>query len=176
MGVPVGTKYHSGSQGHVSAVTGQGQWAAKGSNCDHSPPCRSFSCTAGVSAKPSSGPPATAGQLSSCLSPLPGAGTIRQQKQQRGLSSWTQQLDSRGRERHPGSCRPLSEVEGSDLPSTCPLWDPNPWGWPRTEEQGPQLWGRGARRKRGLFPGTLQGAAPNPERKAWAWGGAGHIL
>lgn len=39
MGVPVDSKYHSGSQGHVSEVMGPRTMGDEGIDCGHNPPC-----------------------------------------------------------------------------------------------------------------------------------------
>lgn len=162
----------------------QGLQAEKGSNCDHSHPAGSPSCTepGHLPILTKGGPQSMAwilgyGQLSwphamaaflpppvPFLGPGQSAAKITKGNSAAGLTG-----KKRGTR---ASCRPLLEVEGSNLPSKCHLWDPNPWGRLRAGQAGPWLRGRRARRERGLFSGTLRGAAPNLERKTQAQEGA----
>lgn len=95
-----------------------------------------------------------AGCFSPASSPLPGAGPAWQQKQQRGLSSWTH-----GEERRPGCCRPLPRLKSpnSHPPATSGI---------QTLGEAENGTGRRERGERGLLSGTRWGAAPNLERKA----------
>lgn len=164
---PGDAKCHSHSQG-------QGQWATEGYNRDPSSPCspppaepvhlpnpRHCVCVwGGVSVLLHSLDPSysfshgPAGCFSPASSPLPGAGPAWQQKQQRGLSSWTH-----GEERRPGCCRPLPRLKSpnSHPPATSGI---------QTLGEAENGTGRRERGERGLLSGTRWGAAPNLERKA----------
>lgn len=122
MGVPADSKYHRGSQAHVSEVPGPRTMGGEGFRLWSQPTLHRTSASAHTNRSQSSvhsldsrlWVPIMAichGNCSPAPSPLPGAWPTCSKHDKGELSSWTHR-EGRG---IPESCRPLLEAEGSDL-------------------------------------------------------------